>query len=129
MGTACSLKWRDDGERERLWIVAPAHPIAAGLHDRLELEREEMYGEPFDVPEPDELVFVSWFKGGEVFRSGCCWRRGLGRIFYFRPGHETFPTYHDPGVRRVLANAALWAAPSLAAEPVRGRQPPLENLE
>ena len=100
MGTTCTLNWRVAGERERLWVVAPAHPIAAGLGPYLELEREEMYGEVFDIPQPDELVFVSWFEGGEVFRSGCCFTRGRGRIFYFRPGHETYPTYYDPQVRR-----------------------------
>ncbi len=113
MGTTCTLNWRVAGERERLWVVAPGHPIAAGLGPFLELEREEMYGEVFDIPPPDELVLLSWFRGGEVFRSGCCFTRGRGRIFYFRPGHETFPTYHDPQVRRVIANAARWAAPAL----------------
>jgi trehalose utilization protein len=109
MGTPCTLNWREAGERERLWVSSPAHPIAAGLPDRFELENEEMYGEPFAVPEPLETVFVSWFQGGEVFRSGLTWRRGAGKVFYFRPGHETYPTYHDPTVRRVIANAVRWA--------------------
>ncbi len=109
LGTPCSLKWRVAGERERLWVCAPGHPIAAGLGPFFELAHEEMYGEPFAVPAPDEQVFISWFEGGEVFRSGCCWRRGAGRIFYFRPGHETYPTYLDANVRRVIANAAGWA--------------------
>ncbi|HMO04875.1 MAG TPA: ThuA domain-containing protein [Kiritimatiellia bacterium] len=111
MGTSCTLSWRVDGGCERVWVVAPSHPIAAGLGDGFVIPQEEMYGEAFDVPEPDELVFLSWFPGGEVFRSGCCWRRGNGRVFYFRPGHETFPTYHQPEVIRVIANAAHWAAP------------------
>jgi trehalose utilization protein len=110
MGTNCSLKWREAGEKERLWVVEPSHPIAAGLGEYFELPHEEMYGERFDIPTPDELVFVSWFKGGEVFRSGCAWRRGYGRVFYFRPGHETYPTYYDPNVLRVIANACQWAA-------------------
>ncbi len=110
MGTGCGLKWRDTGELERLWVVDPGHPIADGLGDHFELPTTEMYGEFFDVPPPDELVFISWFAGGEVFRSGCCWRRGKGRVFYFRPGHETFPIYHDANVRRVLANAARYVA-------------------
>ncbi len=109
MGTPCSLKWREAGERERLWVVNPGHPIAAGLSECIELPNTEMYGEPFSVPEPDETVFVSWFEGGEVFRSGLCYRRGAGKIFYFRPGHETYPIYHNPEVRTVLRNAVHWA--------------------
>ena len=111
MGTSCSLTWREADERERLWVCNPGHPIARGIDRCLELPAEEMYGEPFAVPAPEEQVFISWFEGGEVFRSGCCWRRGNGKIFYFRPGHESYPTYFDPNVRRVLANAAEWARP------------------
>jgi trehalose utilization protein len=110
MGTPCSLKWREAGERERIWIVNPSHPIAAGLPQYFELENEEMYGEPFAVPEPIETVFISWFQGGEVFRSGLTYQRGAGKIFYFRPGHETYPTYHDANVQRVLRNAVRWSA-------------------
>lgn len=130
MGTACSLNWRADGERERLWVVKPEHPIAEGLGPYFELEQEEMYGEVFEIPEPDELVFLSWFAGGEVFRSGCCYTRGRGRIFYFRPGHETFPTYHDVNVQRVIANAARWVAPlTIMEEPfVNIRRDPLEPV-
>ena len=109
MGTACSLTWREAGERERLWITAPGHPIVAGLPDHFELESEEMYGEPFHVPEPLETVFVGWFQGGEVFRSGLTYRRGAGHIFYFQPGHETYPTYHDQNIQKVLKNAVKWA--------------------
>lgn len=113
MGTGCMLRWREAGERERLWIVNPSHPIVAGLTDEcFELEHTEMYGEFFDIPAPEELFFISWFEGGEVFRSGCTWRRGKGKIVYFRPGHETFPIYHNPNVRRVVANAVSWAAPN-----------------
>jgi len=111
MGTTCSLTWRDTGERERLWVCNPGHPIAQGIDTCFELPEEEMYGEPFAIPAPEEQVFLSWFEGGEAFRSGCCWRRGNGSIFYFRPGHEMFPTYHDPNVQRILANAAEWARP------------------
>jgi trehalose utilization protein len=113
MGTTCSLHWRVDGQRERIWVVAPGHPIADGLPPHFELEHEEAYGEFFDIPEPDALVLLSWFKGGEVFRSGCCFTRGHGRIFYFRPGHETYPTLHDRNVQKVIVNAAAWAAPTL----------------
>ncbi len=112
MGTTCSLQYREDGGTERLWVVDPGHPIADGLDEAIELPTTEMYGEPFDVPEPDRLVFVSWFEGGEVFRSGCCYRRGKGRIFYFRPGHETYPIYEHEDVQRVLRNAVAWAAPT-----------------
>jgi len=128
MGTSCDLKWRVADERERLWVVAPGHPVAEGLPERIELEREEMYGEPFDIPPPEELVLVSWFQGGEVFRSGCCFRRGRGRIFYFRPGHETYPTYHEPVVQRVVLNAVRWARPMAGPVPARGRSEPLERL-
>lgn len=111
MGTTCSLCWREADERERLWVTNPSHPIAAGIDRCIVLDREEMYGEPFGIPEPEETVFISWFKGGEVFRSGVCWQRGAGRIFYFRPGHESYPTYHNPQVQRVIANAVRWARP------------------
>ncbi len=112
MGTTCNLKWREAGEKERLWVMNPAHPIADGLSDYFEIEHTEMYGEPFGIPEPDSLVFVSWFAGGEVFRSGCCYYRGQGKVFYFRPGHETFPIYYNKDVRKVIANAVNWAAPT-----------------
>jgi len=109
MGAPCNLTWREAGERERLWVTSRNHPIAAGLPDYFELENEEMYGEPFGVPEPMETVFVSWFQGGEVFRSGLTYKRGAGNVFYFRPGHETYPTYHDANVQRVIANGVRWA--------------------
>lgn len=125
MGTTCDLKWRHD-DTERLWTVAPGHPIAEGIGEFIELE-EEMYGEHFDVPQPDELVFVSWFGGGEVFRSGLCYRRGSGRIFYFRPGHEENPSYHNPHVLQVIENAVRWAAPTRGAVPVYGHTEPLEE--
>jgi trehalose utilization protein len=111
LGTTCSLQWRNEGERELVWCVAPAHPIAAGVPQPIVIDAQEMYGEPFDIPAPDELVFVSSFAGGEVFRGGCCFRRGAGRIFYFSPGDQEYPVYHHPGVQRVLANAVRWAAP------------------
>ncbi|WP_276354040.1 ThuA domain-containing protein [Cohnella caldifontis] len=129
MGTGCDLKWREANEKERIWTVNPAHPIAAGIPEYFEIKPEEMYGEHFDIPAPDELIFVSWFEGGEVFRSGCTWHRGQGKIFYFRPGHETYPTYYVPLVRRVIANGVRWAAPSGAAKPVRGHHQPLEPIQ
>ncbi|MCO6451760.1 MAG: ThuA domain-containing protein [Caldilineales bacterium] len=110
MGTACGLVWREANEKERLWVVNPSHPIADGIDRYFEIPQTEMYGEYFDIPDPDELVFISWFQGGEVFRSGCAWRRGKGWVFYFRPGHETLPIYHQPEVQRVIINAVRWAA-------------------
>lgn len=127
MGTTCNLKWRESNDRERLWVVAPGHPITEGLGEYIELEREEMYGEHFDIPTPETLVFVSWFTGGEIFRSGCCYTRGAGKIFYFRPGHETFPTYHHPDVQRVIVNAARWAAPVAGVSRTFGNTPALEQ--
>jgi trehalose utilization protein len=111
MGTSCNLRWREADDRELVWTVAPAHPIVRDLPPVFAIERQEMYGELFDIPPPDELVFISSFSGGEVFRSGCCFLRGKGRVFFFSPGHETFPVYHQEEVRRVLANAVRWACP------------------
>lgn len=128
MGTTCDLKWREAGEKERIWIVEPGHPIAEGLADHFDIPNEEMYGERFDIPAPDTLVFVSWFKGGDVFRSGCCFHRGNGKIFYFRPGHESHPTYFQPEVQRVIINACKWAAPNGAPAPAFGNMRPLEQL-
>ena len=128
MGTSGDLQWREAGERERVWVVDRAHPIADGLGDSFVLEQEEMYGEPFDVPAPDQLVLISWFQGGEVFRSGCCYTRGTGRIFYFRPGHETHPTYFQPAVRRVIANAVSWAAGPRGAPMAVVNPDPLEPI-
>lgn len=129
MGTSCDLKWRVADEKERIWTVNPSHPIAAGLGEYFELDQEEMYGEHFDIPAPDELVFLSWFAGGEVFRSGCTYSRGNGKIFYFRPGHETYPTYRNKDVQRVIRNAVEWAKPSGTVYPVYGKSAPLEELQ
>ena len=112
MGTTCSLKWRNDGERELVWTTAPEHPIAEGVPHPIVIDRQEMYGEYFDIPRPDEEVFLSTFAGGEVFRSGVAYRRGRGRVFYFSPGDQEYPVYHHPDIRRVLANAARWARPT-----------------
>lgn len=113
MGTTCDLQWREADDSEILWVTAPGHPIVEGIGASFKIEREEMYGEFFAIPQPETQVFISWFTGGEVFRSGCCYTRGRGKIFYFRPGHETLPTYHHPDVQRVIANAVRWAAPQV----------------
>ena len=118
MGTSCQLLWREADEKERLWITQRNHPITAGLGAYFELPAEEMYGELFDIPTPDQLVMIGWFQGGNVFRSGCCWNRGNGRVFYFQPGHETYPTYYDKNVMTVITNAVRWAAPPPVLEPV-----------
>ena len=111
MGTSCNLIWRENEENERIWVVNPAHPIAKGMFPYVDIEHEETYGESFEIPEPDELVFISWFRGGEVIRSGCVWNRGRGKVFYLRCGHETDPTYHNEKVREILHNAADYVKP------------------
>ena len=110
MGTTCNLKWRDN-TRERIWTVMPNHPIAAGVDETFVLEPEEMYGESFDIPNPDDIIFMGWFNGGEVFRSGCTWTRGHGRIFYFQPGHETNRSFQNENVQLIIKNAVKWACP------------------
>lgn len=111
MGTTCNLSWREDGDYEYLWTVAPGHPIAKGLGRYIYVEHEETYSEPFEIPEPDKLIFIGSFEGGEVMRAGCCYRRQHGKIFYFQPGHETFPIYHNKDIQTVIRNAVYWAAP------------------
>ena len=122
LGTPCDLTWREGDERERLWVTDPGHRIADGLGDGVVIESTETYGEPFGVPEPDSLVFTSWFEGGEVFRSGCCYRRGRGRLFYFRPGHETYPIYHRDDIQRILDNAVHWATAPAGANATAGNR-------
>jgi trehalose utilization protein len=116
------LKWRNVGERELIWTVAPGHPIAEGVPNPVIIPEQEMYGEFFDIPTPDELIFISSFAGGEVFRGGVTYRRGLGKLFYFSPGDQEYPVYHHPDIRRILRNGVSWVAPSgprldLTAEP------------
>jgi trehalose utilization protein len=116
LGCTGSLNWREDDTSSRAWVVNPAHPIVQGVGPYIDLPMEEMYGEPFGIPTPDEVVFISWFKGGEVLRSGCTFQRGYGKIFYFQPGHESYPTYYNEKVQRVLQNAAEWARPVILAD-------------
>jgi len=128
MGTNCSLRWREAGEKERLWNIEPGHPITQGIGDYIELPQTEMYGERFDIPNPDKVIFISWFEGGEVFRSGCCWERGQGRIFYFSPGHETYPIYHNEQIQKVITNAVRWAKPRIRITDKSLMVEPLEKI-
>ncbi|MHB8994825.1 MAG: ThuA domain-containing protein [Armatimonadota bacterium] len=129
VGMGGMMKWREIGEKSRVWTVLPGHPITDGLPEYFEIPHEEMYGEPLELPAPDELVFISWFAGGEVCRSGCCYQRGQGRVFFFQPGHETYPVYHQPEIQRVIANAVSWAAQVRPQQVVRGHYPtPLEPI-
>ena len=118
MGTPCGLTWRESGDSEVLWVIEPSHPITRGIDRFFTLEHEETYGEPFTIPTPDKLLLISNFSGGEVFRSGCLYERGNGKVFYFQPGHETFPTYHDPNVQLIIKNAVRYLAPSYRAPQV-----------
>ena len=112
MGTTMTLKWKH-GEQENLWCLMPTHPIAAGIPEKIEIPNEEMYGEYFDIPKPDDVVFAGWFSGGQVFRSGCTFTRGHGKIFDFQPGHEEYPIYHMPEIQKIIVNAVRFCAPAV----------------
>lgn len=116
MGTTCNLSWREDGDMERIWTINPAHPIAQGIGRYFELEHEETYAEPFNIPNPDEIIFMGWYEGGELFRSGCTYTRENGKIFYFQPGHESFPTFYNENVQTIIRNAVRWVAPVYRSE-------------
>ncbi len=135
LGTSCSLRWREIGEKERVWTVDLQHPIAQGVPETFVIPNTEMYGEPFGIPAEAHVVFISWYEGGNVFRSGITLQRGAGKIFYFSPGHETFPIYHNENVIKIIGNAVRWACPSYgpqktdcwnmdpATEPVTSKNP------
>ncbi len=129
MATECRFKWwvDGDGDHERLFNVMPGHAITADLPETFELPHEETYCKYFSIPQPDELIFMGWFSGGGVLRSGCCWNHGSGKIFYFQPGHEEFPIYYDKNIRKVLVNAAAWAAPNGNAAMTYGHLEPFEK--
>ena len=128
LGTTCNLNWRE-GDRERLWCCNPTHPIAQGIPMQFELEHEEMYGEFFDIPKPDDIIFIGWFRGGEVFRSACTFHRGYGKIFYFQPGHESYPTFYNETIQKIIKNAVTWAAPAVTIDKLECPNPPsLEKL-
>ncbi len=111
VGTNGNLSWGRD-QKEVVWNLLPSHPIAAGIPDHFVLETEELYCEPFYVPQPDALVFGSWFEDGFIFRSGLCYLRGAGKVFYFQPGHESCPSYHNEYVQKIITNAVYWAKPA-----------------
>ena len=127
MATCCRSKWREDGDRERIWVVEHSHPIANGIPEYFDIPHEETYGERFDIPKPDDVVFISNFSGGEVFRSGCTFTRGMGKIFYFRPGHEEFPVYHMEVIGKILRNAASWCYTENKVAPTFGHYPKIEG--
>ena len=112
MGTSCNLAWRESGDSELVWVIDPAHPITRGIDRFFKLEHEETYGEPFVIPNPDKVLFIGSYSGGEVFRSGVLYERGNGKIFYFQPGHETFPTFKVPEVQTIIKNAVRFVAPA-----------------
>ncbi|MDY3304381.1 MAG: ThuA domain-containing protein [Clostridia bacterium] len=114
-GTTCNLCWREEA-RERLWNIVPAHPIMRGIGDYFDIEKEEMYGERFEIPKPDELLMIGTYNTGEVFRSACTWQKLNGRVFYLQPGHESNPIYYIPEIQTIIRNAVRWAAPDYRAE-------------
>lgn len=128
LGTTATLQWRSAGERELVWTVDPSHPIAEGVPNPIVIPEQEMYGEPFDIPAPDELIFISSFTGGEVFRSGVTFTRGRGRIFYFSPGDQEYPVYHHADIQRVIANGVRWAAPRARTRMVPRLQGPVDPV-
>ena len=129
MGTTCSLKWRKSGVKERLWNICPNHPVMRGIGEYFELEHVEMYSERFDIPKPDDVLMISWYPSGEVFRSVCTWTRGYGKIVHIKPGHETFPIYYDENVRKLIRNAVDWCAPAIRSFPKSINVKPIEPVE
>ncbi|MBQ4314691.1 MAG: ThuA domain-containing protein [Lentisphaeria bacterium] len=127
-GCTCSLKWREAGERERLWNIAPYHPITQGIGEYFEIPHEEMYGERFDIPKDSEILFISHFEGGNVFRSGVVFERGYGKIFYFQPGHESYPVYYQKEVLQVIGNAIRWAKPVFFREMSAPMTPAIDKI-
>jgi trehalose utilization protein len=125
MGTSGYLSWRNAGEKERIWTVNPSHPIAQGIPEHFILEQEEMYGEPFGIPEPLHTIFIGWFQGGNVFRSGVTFQREYGKIFYFQPGHETHPIYHHEIIQKIIINAVKWAKPLVRASSLTCPESPM----
>lgn len=118
LGTTGSLRWRESDDRSLIWAVKENHPILAGVENPIVLEKEEMYGESFDIPTPSELVAISSFSGGEVFRSLCVWEKGRGKMIYFQPGHETYPAYYDKSILKVIENSVNYVKPTSEIVPL-----------
>ena len=110
VGCTGDLQWGDN-QKEVMWNLFPSHPIADGIPEAFDIEEDELYSEPFFIPQPDQLVFASWFENGNIFRSGCCFFRGLGKVFYFQPGHETCRSFYNPYCQKIITNAVRWAKP------------------
>lgn len=106
----CFPAYRNDGKPSHVKILQKGHPITKGIPHEFQISRTEMYDEPFHVPEPDDVILEERWATGEWFRSGMLWRLGKGIVFYFRPGHETFPVYKEQFPLKILSNAVRWAA-------------------
>ena len=122
LGTNGNLTWGRE-QKEIMWNLMPTHEIAAGVPEHFLLESEELYSEPFHIPQPDELVFGAWYEDGHIMRAGACFRRGLGKIFYFQPGHETCKSFFNPYVQRIIRNAVYWAKPMKPAFEIEDKCP------
>ena len=105
-------KYREIGEKEKIWVVDRSHPVVDGMEkEYIEIPASEMYGEPYGIPTPDDIVFISWFEGGEVLRSGVDWKKGAGKVFFFAPGHEEFPVYYHSEIQKAVKNIVRWLKP------------------
>lgn len=116
LGTRCSLQWRLSEDYERLWNISPNHPVMKGVPEYFELDVEETYGERFDIPTPDDVLMLGWFSGGEVFRSVCTFTRGIGKILYIQPGHESYPSLKNEYIQKMITNGVYWVAPNYNVE-------------
>ena len=122
VGTNGNLQWGRN-QKEIVWNMSPGHPIAAGIPDHFLIESEELYAEPFYIPQPEELIFGAWFEDGFIFRAGCVFHRGAGRVFYFQPGHETCKSFFNPYVRRIIKNAVDYVKPNALGFTVEDKCP------
>ena len=114
LGTNGNLTWGRN-EIAIVWNLCPTHPIADGIPSHFELF-DELYSEPFFIPKPDDIVFGTWYEDGNIFRGGITYTRGLGKIFYFHPGHETCKSFKNEYVQKIIKNAIRWCAPLAPGE-------------